>query len=391
MLTYFFCVIWVSAFIHGRGYRMSMETLFLAGNMIALPCWLLLIVLPYWRGVAQFVTAFAVPVLLSLAYTALIGVWWSRAEGGFATLQELETLFQSKPMLVGGWLHFLAFDLWFGAWISREARKEGIPHLFVIPLLPLTLMFGPTGYVAYILLRSAWRAGRGGFVWPMFGRVADLWRGFAAREPYLVTTGLVLWLSMIPTALCYLLEDRTINGVNVWLKPLKFEFSLGLFALTLAFFMPMASTAFRKAWAGRFVVWGFIVASLFEVIYISWRASMGQASHFNIDTVAGQILYPLMGLGAVTLTLSAPVLAWGIMRKDAPPAEPVYRLAVVLGLVLTFLLGVGPGFVMASNLTHAIGVPAYRRPAIPAGPCSAGCGRREMSASPISSGLMRSS
>ncbi|MFY8151073.1 MAG: abscisic acid-deficient protein Aba4 family protein, partial [Hyphomicrobiales bacterium] len=56
-----------------------MEAIFSAGNMIVLPCWLLLILLPYWRGVAQFVTAVAVPVLLSLGYTALIGVWWSRA------------------------------------------------------------------------------------------------------------------------------------------------------------------------------------------------------------------------------------------------------------------------------------------------------------------------
>lgn len=336
---------------------MSMEAIFSAGNMIVLPCWLLLILLPYWRGVAQFVTAVAVPVLLSLGYTALIGVWWSRAEGGFATLQDLETLFQSRPMLVAGWLHYLAFDLWFGAWISREARKEGIPHLLVVPLLPLTLMFGPTGYLGFVLMRAAWRGGRGRFVMPPLRQAADRWRGFAAREPYLVMTGLVLALAMIPTALCYALDDRTINGVNVWLKPLKFQASLGLFAFTLAFFMPMASEAFRRSWAGRFVVWGFIIPTFYEVLYIAWRASMGEPSHFNVETPMAAILYRLMGLGAVTLTLTAPVLAWGIMRRDAPPADPVYRLAVVLGLVLTFVLGASAGIMMGAGLTHVIGTP----------------------------------
>lgn len=336
---------------------MLMETIFSAGSTLALSSWLLLVFLPYWRGVAQFVAAFAVPVVLSLAYTALIGVWWSRAEGGFSSIEDVETLFQSRPMLVAGWLHYLAFDLWFGAWISREARREGIPHLLVVPLLPLTLMFGPMGFLAFTMMRAAWRGGRGGFALPFLGEAATWWRGFAAREPYLVKTGLVLALAMIPTALCYALDDRMINGVNVWLKPLKFQASLALFAFTLAYFMPMASAAFRRSWAGRFVVWGFIIPTLFEILYIAWRASMGEPSHFNVATPTAAMLYRLMGIGAVTLTLTAPVLAWGIMRRDAPPADPVYRLAVVLGLVLTFVLGASAGIMMGAGLTHVIGTP----------------------------------
>jgi hypothetical protein len=336
---------------------MAMETIFSTGSSVALLGWLLLVFVPYWRGIAQFVAAVAIPVVLSLAYTALIGVWWSRAEGGFSSIEDVETLFQSRPMLVAGWLHYLAFDLWFGAWISREARKEGIPHLLVVPLLPLTLMFGPIGFLAFTLMRAAWRGGRGEFVLPFLTKAATLWRGFAAREPALVKTGLVLALAMIPTALCYALDDRTLNGVSIWLKPLKFQASLALFAFTLAFFMPMASTAFRRSWAGLFVVWGFIIPTFYEILYIAWRASMGEASHFNVETPAAAMLYRLMGIGAVTLTFTAPVLAWGILRRDAPPAVPVYRLAVVLGLVLTFVLGTSTGMMMGGRLTHAVGLP----------------------------------
>src|SRR5436305_314866 len=83
--------------------------------------------------------------------------------------------------------------------------------------------------------------------------------------------------------------------VGVWLKPLKFEASLALFAFTLAWFMPMASDAFRRSVPGRYAVWGFVLPAAFEIAYIAWRASRGEASHFNTATLPASIGYSLMG------------------------------------------------------------------------------------------------
>lgn len=334
-----------------------MTQIFGIGSSAALLGWVLLIFLPHWKGIAQAVAGILLPGLLSLAYAVLIAVWWSRGAGGFNSIEEVRALFGSTPLLVAGWLHYLAFDLFVGAWISREARKEGIPHLVIVPLLPLTLMFGPIGLLAYLLLRFAWRAS-GGNLFPAFlPRLAAFWGDYASRDRVLVLVGLAHLLAMIPTGLAYVLDDRTLNGVNVWVKPLKFEASLALFSLTLAYFMPMVSSAFRRSIPGRFVVWGFVLPALFESIYIGWRASMGEASHFNVGTPLASALYSAMGIGALMLTFSAPVLAWGMLRKDAPPADPAWRLAVVLGLVLTFALGAPAGMMMGSALSHSVGAP----------------------------------
>jgi hypothetical protein len=64
-----------------------------------------------------------------------------------------------------------------------------------------------------------------------------------------------------------------------------------------------------------------------------------------------------MGIAAVLFTLSAPALAVGIARRDAKPIEPAYRLAVILGLVLTFLLGGIEGVVMSTGGGHNVGIP----------------------------------
>ena len=135
------------------------DILFTAGNVFAVASWGLLIFLPRWRGVAQTVSTVVAPALLSVAYSALIGVWWSRGQGGFSSLDEVHALFQTRGALLAGWLHYLAVDLMIGAWIARKSRHEGIPHFVVIPILILTFLFGPMGYLASLIVRAASRIG----------------------------------------------------------------------------------------------------------------------------------------------------------------------------------------------------------------------------------------
>ena len=79
------------------------------------------------------------------------------AEGSFSTLAGVATLFSNPWLLLAGWLHYLAFDLLIGTWEARDARDRGVPHLFVVPCLFLTLMFGPAGWLLYMGLRR-WRS-----------------------------------------------------------------------------------------------------------------------------------------------------------------------------------------------------------------------------------------
>jgi hypothetical protein len=99
-----------------------------------------------------------------------------------------------------------------------------------------------------------------------------------------------------------------------------------------------------------------IAAGSFEIIYIAWQAGHGLASHFNKSSTFYEIMYALMGLGAVSLVATTLPLAWEIGRRPAPRLSPQFVAAVVMGLVLCFVLGGGFGIYMSQQPGHAVGL-----------------------------------
>jgi hypothetical protein len=132
---------------------MTPDQLFQLANPLALLGWVALFASPLAPRAAQAVAAAAIPLLLSLAYAGLVLAFWWEAPGGLGTLPEVQALFTHPHIALAGWLHYLAFDLFLGAWEVRTARAEGMAHWMVIPCLILTFLFGPAGLLAFAILR----------------------------------------------------------------------------------------------------------------------------------------------------------------------------------------------------------------------------------------------
>ena len=132
---------------------MHPDTLFQLSGPIAMAGWLALAAYPLAPRLTQLAAGLVIPVILSLGYTALILAHWSGAEGGFESLPDVMLLFTNPAVALAGWLHYLAFDLFIGAWEVRTARRAAIPHLLVLPCLVLTFLFGPIGLLAFLGLR----------------------------------------------------------------------------------------------------------------------------------------------------------------------------------------------------------------------------------------------
>jgi hypothetical protein len=131
---------------------MSADTLFQFANPLALCGWLALALHPLIPRAAQTI-AIAIPLILSVLYTALILAFWAGAPGGFGSLPDVMALFTTPEVALAGWVHYLGFDMFLGAWAARTARAEGIAHGFVLPCLLLTFLFGPAGLLAFAALR----------------------------------------------------------------------------------------------------------------------------------------------------------------------------------------------------------------------------------------------
>jgi len=133
---------------------MSLETIFSAANGLALLGWLLLVFAPRWRFTDRLVLSGAFSLLLAALYLGLLIVYFGDSEGGFGSLAEVVKMFSQPPMVLLGWVHYLAFDLFIGAWELRDARTRGVPHLALLPCLGLTFMLGPVGLLLYFVLRG---------------------------------------------------------------------------------------------------------------------------------------------------------------------------------------------------------------------------------------------
>ena len=134
---------------------MNIETLFTICNFVPMPLWLLLVFVPRWKGTQVLVHSMIIPMVLAALYAVLMGMALTggEAEGGFGSLAGIRAGFAVDEALLAGWIHYLVFDLFVGAWEVRDAQRLGINHLLVVPCLFFTLMGGPVGLLLYFVLR----------------------------------------------------------------------------------------------------------------------------------------------------------------------------------------------------------------------------------------------
>jgi hypothetical protein len=123
-----------------------------ASVLIFVP-WILLILVP--RGRYTEPVAFGSALLLSLAAAWFTYTYLTTDDqgGSFLSLEGLRDLFRNPAMVLTGWFNYLSFCLLVGIWQVHDARQQKIPHIAVAPGLVLTLLAGPAGLLAYLLVR----------------------------------------------------------------------------------------------------------------------------------------------------------------------------------------------------------------------------------------------
>jgi hypothetical protein len=134
---------------------MTIEGVFSACNMLAMLGWVLLLILPRNRR-ALLVAGTAIPLTLAAVYLTVFVLHARGSEGGFSSLAAVAQLFGNRWLLLAGWVHYLAFDLFIGAWETRDAMARRVPRLLLAPCLLMTFMLGPIGLLCYHGLRAAY-------------------------------------------------------------------------------------------------------------------------------------------------------------------------------------------------------------------------------------------
>ncbi|GAA4278702.1 ABA4-like family protein [Aquimarina mytili] len=134
---------------------MTPATIFSIAGMITTPMWVLMILLPKWKVTKLLMDYKVIPLVLSLVYA--IYILNAIQIGGmmdFGSLASIMKLFTEENAVLAGWVHYLAFDLIVGMWMLDQNKKLEIHQLIMAPCLFATFMFGPIGFLLFMIIRT---------------------------------------------------------------------------------------------------------------------------------------------------------------------------------------------------------------------------------------------
>ena len=137
----------------------TFEVIYLWGNLIVLPLWLLLIFLPNSNLSKVLINSITIPLLFSIAYIYvgyqifLLEIPIYNAFNLYQGIDELYALFADEGFLLIFWLHFLAINLFVGSWIARDGIRNNIVKKIIFLPLILTYFAGPVGLLLHWIIR----------------------------------------------------------------------------------------------------------------------------------------------------------------------------------------------------------------------------------------------
>ncbi len=133
---------------------MDNDSLFQFSNSLALLSWILLIVFPKWKWTSRLILGVSVSALGLLYAASIFNAMNPEDMQSFGSLQGLMVLFQNEQAVLAGWIHYLAFDLMCGLYITYNGLKNGLPKLVLLPSQIFCFMLGPVGLLLYFISRS---------------------------------------------------------------------------------------------------------------------------------------------------------------------------------------------------------------------------------------------
>ena len=136
--------------------------------MIALIAWAVLILAPRWPALLSGILYLVIGGLCALYAVLLISVLSGvipAGEGGadFTSIEGVRSIFGTDVGVTIGWVHYLAFDLFVGLWIARDADAKFFSRFIQAPILLATFIAGPLGLIVWLIIREPRARAKGRF------------------------------------------------------------------------------------------------------------------------------------------------------------------------------------------------------------------------------------
>ncbi len=137
----------------------TIEMIYLWLNIGVIPFWLILIIFPQSKICGLLVTS-VFPFFILAAVYVYLGYYFYISGYDFdynftlyLGLYDLRNLFEAEAFLIMFWTHFLAINLFCGAWIMKDSQRLFMSRYIVFTPIIITYFIGPLGLVVYWIIR----------------------------------------------------------------------------------------------------------------------------------------------------------------------------------------------------------------------------------------------
>lgn len=137
------------------------DGIFGGANILAMICWAALILLPRWPALLSALLYLGVALLCLVYAVGLISIVGGLVDpvgpdtgSNFSSIAGVRAVFASDGGVTVGWVHYLAFDLFVGLWIARDADAKGFNRFIQAPILLATFLAGPLGLLIWLVVRE---------------------------------------------------------------------------------------------------------------------------------------------------------------------------------------------------------------------------------------------
>ncbi len=170
------------------------------------------------------------------------------------------------------------------------------------------------------------------------------------RNRPLAILGWVHVALFVTTLLLWAIDDRQVMGINTWIKPMKFMFSLAVYIGTIAW---ISEYIRRPRWAIATITWTIFTVITIETACLLIQAARATTSHYNVATDFDQAIFSTMG-AMIGIDMLMTVAILFMLRKPSTPLHPAYLWGIRFGIVI-FLFGGWIGGQMIANNAHTVG------------------------------------
>lgn len=176
-------------------------------------------------------------------------------------------------------------------------------------------------------------------------------RTVRSESPILYAIVLFHALLALGSLIGFFIDDRMLTGLNVWVKPLKFSISGGIYVLTVGYLVTLYPFSRRKKnIVNNIVSWTMAI----EISIIVYQAARGVRSHYNQSSLFDGLLFAAMGILISIIVMNMVFFIIETIRLKMKVPKAV-QYGILLGW-LVVLFGSWAGGQMIGQMGHNVGV-----------------------------------